>query len=316
MRRRPLKIVRTDREPNMPVIDAKLREAGHDLVLPPQDASEDDPLGAARAAGLVLTCHRPITARAIGAARRFKGIVKFGVGIAAIDRGVPVVNVPEYAGETVAEGAFALMIAPAKKLQPLGRAMREDGRVRPEPRWLGGDIAGRTVGLVGFGRIARNMARMCGAGCSGEGAGLRSGQPGQEPPAREGHPLSALFERSDVILSPHLTFYNGEAMERLERETPERCLEIPERGPAPVKSDDPRLRGPVPQRDLRLLRGVFRSRRFLRRERACAGPPGGGRPLIDPFAARRDRRRQAYRLDAIQPGRRATGRPSPPPTRR
>ena len=143
MRRRPLKIVRTDREPNMPVIDAKLREAGHDLVLPPQDASEDGPLGAAR---------------------RFKGIVKFGVGIAAIDRGVPVVNVPEYAGETVAEGAFALMIAPAKKLQPLGRAMREEGRVRPEPRWLGGDIAGRTVGLVGFGRIARNMARMCGAG--------------------------------------------------------------------------------------------------------------------------------------------------------
>ena len=144
MRRRPLKIVRTDREPNMPVvIDTKLREAGHDLVLPPQDASEDGPLGAAR---------------------RFKGIVKFGVGIAAIDRGVPVVNVPEYAGETVAEGAFALMIAPAKKLQPLGRAMREEGRVRPEPRWLGGDIAGRKVGLVGFGRIARNMARMCGAG--------------------------------------------------------------------------------------------------------------------------------------------------------
>ena len=165
MRRQPLKIVRTDREPNMPVvIDTKLREAGHDLVLPPQDASEDGPLGAARAAGLVLKCHRPITARAIGAARRFKGIVKFGVGIAAIDRGVPVVNVPEYAGETVAEGAFALMIAPAKKLQPLGRAMREDGRVRPETRWLGGDIAGRTVGLVGFGRIARNMARMCGAG--------------------------------------------------------------------------------------------------------------------------------------------------------
>jgi len=53
----------------------------------------------------------------IEAARKLKGIVKYGVGIDAIDiaaataRGIPVVNVPEYAEETVAEGAFALMIA-------------------------------------------------------------------------------------------------------------------------------------------------------------------------------------------------------------
>jgi D-3-phosphoglycerate dehydrogenase len=56
----------------------------------------------------------------IAGAEKLKGIVKYGVGIDAIDipaataRGIPVVNVPEYAEETVAEGACALMVALAK----------------------------------------------------------------------------------------------------------------------------------------------------------------------------------------------------------
>ena len=48
----------------------------------------------------------------IEAANKLKGIVKYGVGIDAIDipaaaaKGIPVVNIPEYAEETVAEGAL------------------------------------------------------------------------------------------------------------------------------------------------------------------------------------------------------------------
>jgi len=97
---------------------------------------------------------------------RLKGIVKYGVGIDAIDiaaamaRGIPVVNVPEYAEETVAEGAFALMIALAKKLMPIGREMATRGWAWPTPQWRGLDLAGRTLGLIGVGRIGRSMARM------------------------------------------------------------------------------------------------------------------------------------------------------------
>jgi len=40
----------------------------------------------------------------------------------------------------------------------------------------------------------------------------------QEPLAREGHPLSQLYGRENVILFPHLTFYTSEAMQRLEEE--------------------------------------------------------------------------------------------------
>lgn len=165
-----MKIVRTDRELETPHIDATLREAGHELKLLPGGVSESELIDAVRDAGLILMCYTPVTARVIEAAERLKGIVKYGVGIDAIDipaahaRGIPVVNVPEYAEGTVAEGAFALIIALAKKLMPLNAAMQADGWAWPQRRWLGADIAGKTVGLVGFGRIARSMARMAGAG--------------------------------------------------------------------------------------------------------------------------------------------------------
>ncbi|MEZ5812155.1 MAG: C-terminal binding protein [Rhizobiaceae bacterium] len=165
-----MKIVRTDRELQTPTVDEALKSVGHELLLLPDGVSEDELVEAVRDADLLLMCYTPVTARVIAAATRLKGIVKYGVGIDAIDigaaraRGIPVVNIPEYAEETVAEGAFALMIALAKKLKPLTVEMQARGWTWPEPRWLGGDIAGSTVGIVGFGRIGRSLARMAGAG--------------------------------------------------------------------------------------------------------------------------------------------------------
>jgi len=165
-----MKIIRTDRELETPHVDVTLRAAGHTLVLLPDGIAEDDLIAQVRDADLLLMCYTPITARVIAAADRLKGIVKYGVGIDAIDipaaraRGIAVVNIPEYAEETVAEGAFALMIALAKKLIPLQRQMQSEGWTWPEARWLASDIAGKTVGLVGAGKIGRSMARMAGAG--------------------------------------------------------------------------------------------------------------------------------------------------------
>src|SRR3954465_14890789 len=160
------KAVRTDRELECPEIDAGLRAARGEIVLLPEGVSEDELVAAVRDCDLLLMCYTPVTARVIAGAPKLKGIVKYGVGIDAIDipaaiaRGIPVVNVPEYAEETVAEGAFALMIALAKKLMPIGREMASKGWAWPEPRWLGLDLAGRTLGLIGAGRIGRSMARM------------------------------------------------------------------------------------------------------------------------------------------------------------
>ena len=173
------KAVRTDRELECPDIDAGLREAGCDLVLLPEGVSEADLIAAVRDCDLLLMCYTPVTARVIASADKLKGIVKYGVGLDAIDipaaiaRGIPVANVPEYAEETVAEGAFALMIALAKKLMPIGREMDAKGWAWPTPQWLGLDLAGRTLGLIGTGKIGRSMARMA--------AGFRMRMIGYDP---------------------------------------------------------------------------------------------------------------------------------------
>jgi D-3-phosphoglycerate dehydrogenase len=164
-----VRIVRTDRELELPGVDAALRGHGHELVLLPEEVTETELAAATADATLLLMCYTPITRRVIEGARQLKGIVKYGVGIDAIDlaaareRGIPVVNVPEYAEETVAEGAFALMIALARKLKPLQRAMDLQGWVWPTGEWLGSDLAGKTVGLVGLGRIGSAFARMAAA---------------------------------------------------------------------------------------------------------------------------------------------------------
>jgi D-3-phosphoglycerate dehydrogenase len=64
----------------------------------------------------------------------------------------------------------------------------------------------------------------------------------QEPLSTSGHPLSPIIALPNVLLTPHLTFYTHEAMERLERETLERCDELLEGRPVLVTSHDPRLR--------------------------------------------------------------------------
>jgi len=165
-----VRIVRTDAEIDCDDIDKWFRDKGAELVLLPGDINESDLCNAVKDARLILMCYTTISAKAIDAANSLRGIVKYGVGIDAIDidaakeRGVPVVNVPEYAEETVAEGAFALLIALAKKLIPLDMHMKSKGWAWPEPQWLGSDIAGKTIGLVGFGKIGKSMARMAGYG--------------------------------------------------------------------------------------------------------------------------------------------------------
>ena len=165
-----MKIVRTDAELEVPRVDERLRASGATLMLLDGAVSEDALAAELQDADLLLMCYTHIPERVIAEASRLKGIVKYGVGIDAIDldaarrRGIPVVNVPEYAEETVAEGALALLLALARKVKPLQREMETQGWAWPTPRWLGTDLAGKTVGLVGVGRIGAKVARMLGEG--------------------------------------------------------------------------------------------------------------------------------------------------------
>ena len=203
-----MKVVRTDAELALTQVDRTLREAGATLVLLPDGATEDDLAREVGDAELLLTCYAPITARVIAEAPRLRGIVKYGVGIDAIDieaakrRRVPVVNVPEYAEETVAEGAVALMLALARKFKPLQREMETRGWAWPTAEWLGSDLAGKTLGLVGVGRIGANVARMAGQGFRMKVLGFDPNVDGERM-ARLGvercGDLHDLLARSDVV---------------------------------------------------------------------------------------------------------------------
>jgi len=165
-----MKVVRTDCELETPNVDRRLREIGATLVLLPETTSTDELAREVQDADLLLMCYASIPARVIDGATRLRGIVKYGVGIDAIDidaairRRIPVVNIPEYAEETVAEGAMALMLALAKKMKPIARDMETQGWAWPTQRWRASDLAGKTLGLVGVGRIGASVARMAGQG--------------------------------------------------------------------------------------------------------------------------------------------------------
>ncbi len=80
-------------------------------------------------------------------------------------RGIKVVNVPEYGSRTVAEFAMALLLAVAKKIVVAHQSV-EEGEFNPEGL-TGVDLFGKTLGVVGVGRIGSNMIKM------GRGFGMK-----------------------------------------------------------------------------------------------------------------------------------------------
>ncbi len=96
---------------------------------------------------------------------RLKAIVRYGIGVDTIDldeatrRGIFVANVPDYCVEEVATHALALILAWARKL-PRAASITRSGKWEVKPLMPMESARDLTVGLVGFGRIARRLARM------------------------------------------------------------------------------------------------------------------------------------------------------------
>lgn len=74
------------------------------------------------------------------------------------EHGIEVVNVPGYGDSTVAEFAFGLLIDVTRKLSRSFRAVRE-GHVDTD-HYLGFDLKGRTIGIIGTGAIGRYVAKI------------------------------------------------------------------------------------------------------------------------------------------------------------
>jgi phosphoglycerate dehydrogenase-like enzyme len=109
---------------------------------------------------------RPVTAEAIASAPKLKLIQKIGVGVNTIDleaaraRGIAVCNMPGTNSQAVAEQALLLMLACLRKLVAFDALTREGKGWSWPVAWQGslGEIARRTVGMVGFGAVPRLLA--------------------------------------------------------------------------------------------------------------------------------------------------------------
>jgi phosphoglycerate dehydrogenase-like enzyme len=114
---------------------------------------------------------RPISGNDLELAPHLKLVHKMGAGVNTIDvdaatrLGVAVANMPGANAPSVAEGTVLLMLAALRRLPALDRATRE-GRGWPSDATLGEtvrDIGGCTVGLVGYGNIAKTVEKMVAA---------------------------------------------------------------------------------------------------------------------------------------------------------
>jgi len=118
--------------------------------------------------GLVSLLTDKIDASVMDAAPKLKVISNFAVGhnnidvAAATERGIPVGNTPGTLTEATADTALMLMLAAARRLVESADDAKSGRWKTWEPcGWLGQDLAGRTVGIVGMGRIGMAMARRC-----------------------------------------------------------------------------------------------------------------------------------------------------------
>lgn len=129
-----------------------------------QSLDEDDLLRAvADVNGIIIRANGAVSRRLMQAAPRLKVVARHGVGVEAIDRqaaaerGIVVVNTPEANVESVAEHCLGMMIALGKNLFQADRALRA-GDWKARYRLIGSELQGKTLGLVGFGRIGQRVA--------------------------------------------------------------------------------------------------------------------------------------------------------------
>ena len=137
--------------------------AGIDAELTVASGGIDDVLEIAADADAILNTYVAWDADAIGRLEKCRIIARYGIGFdnvdlgAASEAGIVVTNVPDYSVEEVATHALALILATLRKVVSADESVRSGtwnvDNFRPIRR-----LSTLTVGLVGYGRIARRIA--------------------------------------------------------------------------------------------------------------------------------------------------------------
>ena len=128
-----------------------------------QCRSEDEVIALARDANAILNCYAKMTARVIGELRHCKVIARYGIGVDNVDlaaatrAGIVVTNVPDYCVDEVSDHALALFLALARRVVAADQAVKGGAWDVVAHQGIQ-RLRGQTLGLLGFGKIARALA--------------------------------------------------------------------------------------------------------------------------------------------------------------
>lgn len=185
--------------------------ATHEII-PPGDVATDPRL--AQATTLIVRTTE-IGEALMAQLPKLRLIVMHGAGIDNIDvaaatrRGIWVANTPGGSNSTaVAEGAVTLMLAVLRRVREMDELVHS-GRFEERNRVRLGDLTGAQVGLVGFGRIARAVAKICGAGFGAEVAAYDPMVPPEMMRAAGVAPLDLAELMTRDVISVHVPLTPG-----------------------------------------------------------------------------------------------------------
>jgi len=155
-----LKVLACDRVD--PAALSLLRAAGHEVAEGNALKGPDLVAALAGVSGLVVRGATKVTGDVLRACPDLRVVVRAGTGLDNVDRaaaeamGVRVMNTPNANSVSVAELVFGLLLALERHIVPAASALQRG--VWEKSRYQGRELSGRTLGILGFGRIGREVA--------------------------------------------------------------------------------------------------------------------------------------------------------------
>jgi glyoxylate reductase len=153
---------------------SRLRERGYEVEVYPHSDPPPKPVILEKVSagidGLITTLRDPIDAEVFEAGKaRLKVVAQIAVGFDNINRAdanrykIPFTHTADVLTEATAEFAFFMMGAVARKLWPSERLVRENrwGAWHPFLPFLGDEVTGKIIGIIGTGRIGLAMIKKC-----------------------------------------------------------------------------------------------------------------------------------------------------------
>ena len=164
-----MKIAITDYSfPSLEIEEGILRPLGHEIAALKERKSAAELTTLVADADAVITQFAPVDAQVIAGMQRAKVIVRYGIGVDNVDLeaaracGIPVCNVPDYCIDEVADHTLAFILGTTRQVVPNTLHVRDGKWGLATPLDQLRTLRDQTVGIVGFGRIGREVAARLG----------------------------------------------------------------------------------------------------------------------------------------------------------